>query len=194
MKRIVLVMLAACLALPLAAQQASQPAAQATPNSPEVPKLVESIDVRVINVDVVVTDKKGNPINGLTKDDFEVLENGVAKPISNFYEVQGKRDVAPPPVVQPTNPLFLQALLGGGGTADLAGDHDALGGDQGLAGHAGVGVGGQEGVDNGVRQAVGDLVRVTFGDAFAGEDIGGTGQGQTPQAGRRYRPRVRDHI
>jgi len=53
----------------------------------EVPKLVESVDVRVINVDVVVTDRKGNRVTGLTKDDFELYENGVQKPISNFYEV-----------------------------------------------------------------------------------------------------------
>ena len=54
----------------------------------EPPKLVENIDVRVINVDVVVTDKKGNRIHGLKKDDFEILENGVPKTISNFYEVE----------------------------------------------------------------------------------------------------------
>jgi VWFA-related protein len=63
--------------------------AQRKPAEPEQPKLVEVIDVRVINVDVVVTDKRGNFIPNLTKDDFTILENGVAKPISNFYEVQG---------------------------------------------------------------------------------------------------------
>ena len=36
----------------------------------ETPKFVENIDVRVINVDVVVTDKKGNVVHGLKKDDF----------------------------------------------------------------------------------------------------------------------------
>lgn len=56
----------------------------------ELPKLVENIDVRVINVDVVVTDKKGNRIHGLTKDDFEIYENGVPKTITNFYEVESK--------------------------------------------------------------------------------------------------------
>ncbi|MBV8516482.1 MAG: VWA domain-containing protein [Acidobacteria bacterium] len=56
---------------------------------PEPPRLVENIDVRVINVDVVVTDRKGNPVRGLTQDDFELLENNVPKTISNFYEVEG---------------------------------------------------------------------------------------------------------
>jgi VWFA-related protein len=57
----------------------------------EIPKLVENIDVRVINVDVVVTDRKGTVITGLKKDDFEIFENGVPKPISNFYAVEGGR-------------------------------------------------------------------------------------------------------
>jgi VWFA-related protein len=63
--------------------------AQKKPAEPEMPKLVENIDVRVLNVDVIVTDKRGNPVSGLTKDDFEIFENGVPKVISNFYEVQG---------------------------------------------------------------------------------------------------------
>ena len=76
------VLIAALTAWPLAAQQKQQPA--------ETPKLTESIDVRVIGVDVVVTDKKGNSITGLTKDDFQIFENGIEKPISNFYEIEGK--------------------------------------------------------------------------------------------------------
>lgn len=49
----------------------------------------ESIDVRIINVDVIVTDRKGAPVAGLTKDDFEVRENGAAKEVTNFYEYRG---------------------------------------------------------------------------------------------------------
>jgi len=51
-------------------------------------KLVETIEVRVTNIDVVVTDGKGNPIVGLNKDDFEIFENGKRQPITNFYEVR----------------------------------------------------------------------------------------------------------
>jgi VWFA-related protein len=76
------VLIAVLTAGPLAAQQKNQPA--------EAPKLTETIDVRVIGVDVVVTDKKGNSVTGLTRDDFRVFENGVEKPISNFYEIEGK--------------------------------------------------------------------------------------------------------
>ena len=63
--------------------------AQRKQAQPETPKLVENIDVRIINVDVIVTDKRGNFIPNLKPEDFTILENGVVKPITNFYEVQG---------------------------------------------------------------------------------------------------------
>jgi VWFA-related protein len=81
LNRTLATILALAVALPLAAQK--------KPAEPEQPKLVETIDVRVIDVDVIVTDKKGNFVPGLTKDDFEIYENGVPKTVSNFYEVQG---------------------------------------------------------------------------------------------------------
>jgi VWFA-related protein len=66
-------------------------AQQKTPQTPaETPSLTMNVEVRVIGVDVVVTDRKGNAVTGLTKDDFQVFENGVEKPISNFYEIEGK--------------------------------------------------------------------------------------------------------
>jgi VWFA-related protein len=86
------VLIAVLAAGPLAAQQKNPPV--------ETPKLTESIDVRVIGVDVVVTDKKGKPVTGLTKDDFRIFENGIEKPISNFYEIEGK--TATQAVVVPT--------------------------------------------------------------------------------------------
>ena len=71
-------------------------------------KLVESVEVRVVNVDVVVTDRAGKAVTGLTKDDFELFENGKPQTITNFYEITPERDVvirtgttesAPPAVV-----------------------------------------------------------------------------------------------
>lgn len=82
MKRTLALITAAVLSLPLAAQRNKEP---------ELQPLVERIDVRVINVDVVVTDRRGNPVSGLTKDDFEIYENGTKKVISNFYEVEGQK-------------------------------------------------------------------------------------------------------
>ena len=52
----------------------------------QTPTLTEKIEVRVAGIDVVVTDRAGNVITGLTKDDFELLENKIPQPIVNFYE------------------------------------------------------------------------------------------------------------
>jgi VWFA-related protein len=52
-------------------------------------QLVETIEVRVVNVDVVVTDREGKPVTGLTGDDFEIYEGKKPQAITNFYEVRG---------------------------------------------------------------------------------------------------------
>ncbi|MCY3972309.1 MAG: VWA domain-containing protein [Acidobacteria bacterium] len=46
----------------------------------------ETIEVRVVNVDVWVTDRDGNPVTGLTAGDFEVKEDGRPVELSNFFE------------------------------------------------------------------------------------------------------------
>src|SRR5687768_2206850 len=56
--------------------------------SPLPAQLAESIEVRVVNVDVVVTDKSGKPVAGLTVDDFEILEDGKRQKITNFDEIR----------------------------------------------------------------------------------------------------------
>jgi VWFA-related protein len=76
MRRISTAALVALLALPAFSQQ----------------KLVETIEVRVMNIDVVVRDRAGHAITGLTKDDFVLYEDGVPQPITNIYEV--RRDEA----------------------------------------------------------------------------------------------------
>src|SRR6266566_3219714 len=96
-----IVLIAAINALnagPLAAQQKN-------PQAAELPKLTENIDVRVIGIDVVVTDKKGNPVTGLSKDDFQIFENGIEKPISNFYEIEGKTAAQAVTVPAPGTPV-----------------------------------------------------------------------------------------
>ncbi|MBI2214103.1 MAG: VWA domain-containing protein [Acidobacteria bacterium] len=51
------------------------------------PILVESVEVRVVNIDAVVTDKSGNHAPGLEQEDFEVREGGQPREITNFLEV-----------------------------------------------------------------------------------------------------------
>ncbi|HYO78981.1 MAG TPA: VWA domain-containing protein [Thermoanaerobaculia bacterium] len=52
----------------------------------DAPSLGETIDVSIANIDVFVTDRDGNRVRGLTRDDFEIYENGARKEISNFAE------------------------------------------------------------------------------------------------------------
>src|SRR5258707_8475528 len=47
----------------------------------------EVIEVRVVEVEVVVTDAHGKPVSGLTKNDFELREGGKPREITNFYAV-----------------------------------------------------------------------------------------------------------
>jgi len=71
--RSVLLFLAIALTIPAVAQQTLPPAG-------------ETIDVSIVNVDVFVTDKKGQRVTGLTADDFEIRENGRSQPLTNFAE------------------------------------------------------------------------------------------------------------
>src|SRR5258708_11563581 len=92
---------AAFFAFAAAAQQQPQPQPKQQPKATDQAPApyVEKLDVRVINVDVIVTDRKGNRVTGLTKDDFEIYQNGIPKPISNFYEVITEKKPAPAPAV-----------------------------------------------------------------------------------------------
>jgi VWFA-related protein len=53
---------------------------------PLAAQVTETIEVAITSVDVVVTDAKGNPVRGLTRADFEVIEEGKGREITNFSE------------------------------------------------------------------------------------------------------------
>ena len=55
----------------------------------------DTVDVYVVNVEVVVTDKDGKPVVGLTRDDFEVYEDGERVELANFFAVEGRQTVLP---------------------------------------------------------------------------------------------------
>ncbi|HVS31782.1 MAG TPA: VWA domain-containing protein [Thermoanaerobaculia bacterium] len=63
------------LAAPLLAQQ-----------QPALPILGETIEVSIVSLDVIVTDRQGNRVRGLKPSDFEVRENGKLQTITNFAE------------------------------------------------------------------------------------------------------------
>jgi VWFA-related protein len=80
--------------------------------------LTEKIDVSLVNVDVTVT-AHGVPARGLTRDDFTVFEDGVARPITNFYAVEPalavNRSSTPPApdavIADPTDERFRRKVL-----------------------------------------------------------------------------------
>ncbi|HET9210458.1 MAG TPA: VWA domain-containing protein [Thermoanaerobaculia bacterium] len=56
-----------------------------------------SVDVRVVNVEAVVTDAKGERVRGLSAGDFVLEVDGQAVPIEYFSEMEGSRAASPPP-------------------------------------------------------------------------------------------------
>lgn len=54
----------------------------------------EQIEVRVVNVEVVVTDKQNNRVQGLKPGDFRLKVDGKAVPVEYFNEVRGGQAIA----------------------------------------------------------------------------------------------------
>src|SRR5688572_24921357 len=70
---------AAALTAPVLADSAPPPAQSS---------FGESIDVRVVNVEAVVTDRRGKLVKGLSAADFRLLVDGKEVPIGYFTEVE----------------------------------------------------------------------------------------------------------
>jgi VWFA-related protein len=83
------------------------------------PRTSETIEVSIVNVDVVVTDREGKRVTGLTAEDFEIREAGKPQNISNFAEygatageasIEGTRTIsAAVPRAPRTLVLFIEA-------------------------------------------------------------------------------------
>jgi VWFA-related protein len=78
----------------------------------------ETIDVRVVNVEVVVTDEQGRRVHGLTAADFELLVDGRPVPLDYFSEIREGRAVAGPagsvatvPALRPNAPVGTSFLV-----------------------------------------------------------------------------------
>jgi VWFA-related protein len=72
------------------------PAAAQTAPAPAPPSVFgEQIEVRVVNVEAVVTDRQGNRVTGLRPGDFQLQVDGKTVPIEYFNEVRGGQAVAP---------------------------------------------------------------------------------------------------
>ena len=102
--RVSISILACCLFAPASRSNAQQSSAPQSPQGQEAAPTLE-INVNRVLVPVVVRDKQGRPIADLTKEDFEVSDNGKPHPVSAFnVEQRGPAEqradggAAPPPV------------------------------------------------------------------------------------------------
>ena len=86
---------------------AAQPSSGATPQQQQIqhiPDTTLTVNTRLVSLDVVVTDKRGNPETGLKKEDFTILERGQPQRIASFNLQQpkpadaSKSASAPPPL------------------------------------------------------------------------------------------------
>src|SRR3954451_19827411 len=85
---------------------------------PAPPPLVEKITVNVVNVDVTVMDKRGHPVRGLQRADFEIIEDDQPQEVSNFFVVDDaaprlevRRDAPAPEAAPPTEERFRRKVL-----------------------------------------------------------------------------------
>jgi VWFA-related protein len=91
---------------PPPAGPAEPPASTAAP-APGDQGFGEEIEVTVVNVDVVVRDRSGRQVGGLTRDDFSLLIDGKKVPIANFSSQAAAPDAAlqvPPDAALPAPP------------------------------------------------------------------------------------------
>jgi VWFA-related protein len=91
------------LAAPFLAAQSTAPA-PADPQ-PDQNTITLRQEVRNVVVDVVVTDKHGDPVKSLDKAHFQVMENGVAQDVSFFEEHSDADQAANPAAAQPAPEL-----------------------------------------------------------------------------------------
>jgi VWFA-related protein len=69
----------------------------------------ESIDVRVVNVEAVVTDRQDHPVHGLAAADFQLLVDGRDVPIDYFTEVRDGQAAAAAAATPPATPQPAEA-------------------------------------------------------------------------------------
>jgi VWFA-related protein len=93
------------------AQQDAPATPPAQPTQPATPTFRAGINF--VRVDAIVTDNRGNPILTLTRDDFEVLEDGKPQAIEQFKLVDaaggGERDDLPPQELRTRDDELLDA-------------------------------------------------------------------------------------
>lgn len=91
---------AAATALALAQSQSQAPQTPLPPR--EQPAITFKVEINYVEVDAIVTDARGNPVRNLTRDEFEVLEDGKPQSVSIFSLVDIPIERAERPLFSPT--------------------------------------------------------------------------------------------
>src|SRR5713226_3375023 len=90
-RRAVVLLVAAAVAAGAFAQQPS-----------ELPRVTKSVELSILNIDVIVTDKSGKPVRDLKAGDFEVRIGKKPAEITNFAEY--RPEASPPEAPSPQPP------------------------------------------------------------------------------------------
>ncbi len=75
-------------------------------------RFVDTSEITIVNVEVSVRDKSG-PVFGLSKDDFEVYQDGKLQTLTNFYFFTSKREKPDQPAAPPASPAPTPTLPAG---------------------------------------------------------------------------------
>jgi VWFA-related protein len=81
------------------AQKAKPADAAAKPAAKTEEPFADTVNVGVVSIDVYVTDKKGNAVGGLTKNDFQIFENNHPVEVTNFYAINAGKPTTPLEIV-----------------------------------------------------------------------------------------------
>jgi VWFA-related protein len=92
-------LLGVCLLAAVVARPAAQQPASRQPNTADQPPVTFRVEINYVEVDAAVFDRQGRFVNDLTRDDFQVLEEGVPQDVSNFSLVNI-------PIERAERPLF----------------------------------------------------------------------------------------
>src|ERR671932_65011 len=103
-RTLVIALLALFAGVTTQAQKTQAPAPAQAAGTEQQPPLTFKVEVNYVEIDAVVTDAQGNFARGLTKDDFEVIEDRKPQTVSVFSFVGL-------PVQRPDPPLFARTAI-----------------------------------------------------------------------------------
>jgi VWFA-related protein len=94
------------LTLSLTAQQPAPPAPAPRPGAGDQPAMTFKVEINYVEIDAVVTDAQGNFVRNLTKDDFQVFEQGKPQTVTAFSLIDIPVQKFDPPLykVKPIEP------------------------------------------------------------------------------------------